>query len=122
VSDDPIDPAVFANLLEMTGNDNEFVDELVDTFLDDGRRQIEALQAAAVAGDVDALVRPAHSLKTGSLNVGAMRLGELCRELEETARSIGGVADADDRVAAITSAFGSASVALLQARADRPSG
>jgi HPt (histidine-containing phosphotransfer) domain-containing protein len=122
VSDDPIDPAVFANLLEMTGNDNEFVDELVDTFLDDGRRQIDALQAAAVAGDVEALVRPAHSLKTGSLNVGAMRLGELCRELEEAARSTGAVPDAEDRVTAITSAFGSASVALLQARADGPSG
>ena len=121
MSDEPIDRAVFANLVEMTGGELEFVDELVDTFLEDGARQIDALHAAVAAGDVEALVRPAHSLKTGSLNVGAMRLGELCRELEETARSTAAVPDAEDRVVAIASAFGSASVALVQARKDRAS-
>lgn len=121
MSDDPIDPTVFADLVEMTGGEMEFVDELVDTFLEDGARQIDALQAAVAAGDVEALVRPAHSLKSGSLNVGAMHLGGLCRELEEAARSAA-VPDVDSRVAAITSAFGSASATLLQARADRAAG
>jgi HPt (histidine-containing phosphotransfer) domain-containing protein len=119
---EPIDPAVFANLVEMTGGEMDFVDELVDTFLEDGRRQVDALHAALASGDVEALIRPAHSLKTGSLNVGAMRLGGLCRELEETARAAGGVPDAADRVMAITAALASASVALLRARLDRIAG
>jgi HPt (histidine-containing phosphotransfer) domain-containing protein len=119
---EPIDPAVFANLVEMTGGEMDFVDELVDTFLEDGRRQVDALHAALASGDVEALIRPAHSLKTGSLNVGAMRLGGLCRELEETARAAGDVPDATDRVMAITEALASASVALLRARLDRITG
>ena len=122
MTDEPIDAAVFANLLDMTGGDHEFVDDLVDTFIDDGRRQVDALEAAVAAGDREALIRPAHSLKSGSLNVGAMRLGELCRELEETARTAGALPDAADRVAAIATAMDSAAVALLEGRSARASG
>jgi two-component system sensor histidine kinase BarA len=122
MTDEPIDAAVFANLRDMTGGDHEFVDDLVDTFIDDGRRQVDALQAAVAAGDREALIRPAHSLKSGSLNVGAMRLGVLCRELEETARTSGELPDAAERVGAIASAMDSAAVALLEARAARTSG
>lgn len=119
---DPIDPAVFANLVEMTGGEMDFVDELVDTFLEDGDRQIGALQAAVAGGDGDALVRPAHSLKSGSLNVGAMHLGGLCRELEEAARSTGAVPDVADRVTAIASAFAEVRRDLLAERSRRTPG
>jgi HPt (histidine-containing phosphotransfer) domain-containing protein len=122
VTDDPIDPVVFANLVEMTGGEMDFVDELVDTFLEDGRGQLDALQAAVAAGDVDGLIRPAHSLKSGGLNVGAMHLGGLCRELEEAARSTGAVPAAEDRVTAITSAFADVRRDLLAERARRTSG
>jgi HPt (histidine-containing phosphotransfer) domain-containing protein len=118
----PIDPAVFANLVEMTGGEMDFVDELVDTFLEDGDRQIGALQAAVAGGDVDSLVRPAHSLKSGSLNVGAMHLGGLCQEIEEAARSTDAVPDAADRVTAIESAFAEVRRDLLAERARRTSG
>ena len=37
----PIDAATFANLVEMTGGDLEFVDELVDTYLEEGDRLVE---------------------------------------------------------------------------------
>ena len=117
--DGPIDQAVFDGLLEMTGGDLAFVDELVDTYLDDGREQVAALEAAAAAGEIDALVRPAHSLKTNSLNVGASELGELCRALEADART-GTIGDAAGRVAAIAAGFELAGEALLAARAARP--
>jgi HPt (histidine-containing phosphotransfer) domain-containing protein len=119
---DPIDATVFAALVDMTGGEMDFVDELVDTFLGDGDGQIGALQAAVAAGDVESLIRPAHSLKSGSLNVGAMHLGGLCRELEEAARSTDAVADAEDRVSEISSAFAEVRRELLAERARRTSG
>jgi len=97
----------------------EFVDELVDTYLEDGQQQIVALRDAVATADTAALVRPAHSLKSNSLNVGAMTLGGLCRELEEIARS-GAVPDAADRVGAIDDGFASVRDALLAERAARP--
>jgi two-component system sensor histidine kinase BarA len=121
VTDEPIDPVAFANLVEMTGGEMDFVDELVDTYLEDGERQVAALQAATGAGDVEALVRPAHSLKSSSLNVGALGLGELGRQLEEAART-GAVADAADRVAAISFGFEGVRTALLDERARRAQG
>lgn len=114
----PIDPAVFANLVEMTGGEMDFVDELVDTFLEDGARQIAKMGEAATAGDVERLGRAAHSLKSGSLNIGAMELGAICRSLEEAARA-GAVPDADEQVTAIAHGFAAARDALLAARAER---
>ncbi|HEX3427536.1 MAG TPA: Hpt domain-containing protein [Candidatus Limnocylindrales bacterium] len=118
MTETPIDRGVFEALVEMTGGEMEFVDELVDTYLDDGRQQIDALREALATGDAAALVRPAHSLKSNSLNVGALGLGGLCRELEESARS-GAVPDAADRVDAIEQGFSGVRTALLAERADR---
>jgi HPt (histidine-containing phosphotransfer) domain-containing protein len=122
VSDGPaIDAAVFANLIEMTGGDHAFVDDLVDTYLDDGQTQISALTDAAASGDQPDLVRPAHSLKSSSVNIGALRVGQLSRDLEERARS-GVIDDAVDRVAAIAAAFDEARRDLLDERRRRAEG
>jgi HPt (histidine-containing phosphotransfer) domain-containing protein len=118
---DPIDPATFANLLEMTGGDQEFVDELVDTYLGEGDRLIDNIVVAAAAGRIEDLVMPAHSMKSSSLNVGALSLGELCRRLEEDARG-GSVADPVGRAAEISSAFDEARTALLDERERRLAG
>lgn len=118
MSDGPIDEATFAGLLEMTGGDLEFVDELVDTYLADGAQQLAALRDAVAAGSADGLVRPAHSLKSSSLNVGALVVGELARSLEEASRA-GDVPDAADRVDAIAVAFADARDALLDERGRR---
>ena len=99
-----IDPATFANLLEMTGGDHAFVDELVDTYLEEGERLVDALRVAATGDAADAMVLPAHSLKSSSLNLGALALAEHCRDLEARARA-GAVPDADDRVGAIVTSF-----------------
>jgi len=119
--DPAIDPAAFARLVEMTGGELDFVDELVDTYLEDGAAQLAALRAAAAAGDIEGLLRPAHSLKSSSLNVGALGLSELGRQLEEAART-GAVADAADRVAAISFGFEGVRTALLDERARRAQG
>ena len=121
MTDSPIDPAVFAGLVEMTGGEMDFVDELVDTFLEDGRSQIDGMRAAFAEGDTERLGRAAHSLKSGALNIGALDLGATCRSLEEAARA-GDVPDAAERIEAITSGFKGVRAALLDERARRAQG
>lgn len=119
MNDEPVlDPGAIERLLEITGGDRGFVDELVDTYLDDAVTQLAALDRAIEAADVGELVRPAHSLKSNSDNVGAVALTTLCRSLEADARS-GSVSGAADRVAAIAQAFDAVRAGLLAERASR---
>ena len=107
-----IDPDAFARLAEITGGELDFVDELVDTYLADGEQIVEQLRDAAARGAVGDLVRPVHSLKSSSLNVGALRVGDQCRALEEAARK-GQVPHAAEWVERIASGFDDARRELL---------
>ena len=107
-----VDPGGIERLLEITGGDIAFVDELITTYIDDARDQIEALRRAAVAGAVDELVRPAHSLKSSSDGVGAVALAGLCRALEAEARG-GAVIDPVEQVAVIAETFEATRTELL---------
>jgi histidine phosphotransfer protein HptB len=84
-----LDEGVLTELMETTGGDIGFVRELVETYLVDTPAQLEAMTAAVEADDADALVRPAHTLKSSSATVGAMRLSSVARELEMAGRTGG---------------------------------
>jgi HPt (histidine-containing phosphotransfer) domain-containing protein len=113
-----LDPGAMTRLLDITGGDQGFVDELIDTFIEDATTQIDALRAAATAGDAEAIVRPAHSLKSNAANVGATALGELARGLEADGRA-GDVPDVDARVASVNAEFAAVRDALLAERTAR---
>ena len=70
-----------------TGDDIGFVRELLETYLADTPAQLDAMTAAVEADDAAALVRPAHTLKSSSASLGAMRLSSRARELELAGRS-----------------------------------
>lgn len=118
MSEAVLDPAAFAHLLEITGDDLEFVDELVDIYFDDAVAQLETMRQAAENGDAEALVRPAHSLKSSSANIGASRLSEACQSLEADGRT-GVVPDFAGRVADCDATFAAVRSALLAERASR---
>ena len=113
-----LDPGAMTRLLEITGGDQAFVDELIDTFIEDATTQIDALRASAAAADGEAIVRPAHSLKSNAANVGATVLGELARGLEADGRT-GRVPDVVARVASVEKEFAAVRAALLAERASR---
>lgn len=81
-----LDEAVVAELRESVGGDDTFVAELASAYLAEGQEQIEAMVDAMGRGDVAAVVRPAHSLKSSSASLGAARVAELCRQIEYAAR------------------------------------
>ena len=113
-----LDMAAFERLLEITGGDVEFLDELVDTYLEDSETQLAALRQAVADDDPAAILRPAHTLKSSSANVGAMTVSDLCRDLEADART-GVVPDMAARVEACAGALADARTALLATRDGR---
>jgi len=81
-----IDHGVIDELRAATGDDQAFIVELVETYVSEGAASMDSLAAAAEAGDCAAIVRPAHSLKSTSASLGAMRLSAICRSIEEAGR------------------------------------
>jgi HPt (histidine-containing phosphotransfer) domain-containing protein len=75
-----IDPDTYAELQATAGED--FVKELVDTFLEEAPAMLDELRAALGAGDAAAFRRAAHSLKSNGITFGATAFGAMARELE----------------------------------------
>ena len=92
----------FEELKEATGAD--FIDELVDTYLEDAPRQLSALRAALQAQDADAFRRAAHTLKSTSATFGADGLSGLAKELEMLAKD-NKLAEAGSKLPAVEEAF-----------------
>jgi histidine phosphotransfer protein HptB len=79
-----LDMTTFEELKAMSGAD--FIDELVDTFLEDAPKLITEMQTALQAGDAETFRRAAHSLKSNSATFGAMRLSAMAKDLEMLGR------------------------------------
>ncbi len=60
---------------------------LVKMFIEDAPKHIQALQVAAEANDIAAMVAPAHTLKSSSANLGAMALSAVAKRIEFGART-----------------------------------
>jgi len=77
-----LDPAALDNLRQTVGDDDEFLAELVDTFLEDAPQMLADMRQAAETRDAPGLRLHAHSLKSNSAEFGAMVLSALCKQLE----------------------------------------
>jgi HPt (histidine-containing phosphotransfer) domain-containing protein len=108
-----IDRKTLAALLDSLGGDVDFLKELVDAYLDSTPGLFAAMRQAAAAGDGLALQRAAHSLKTGSANMGALALAALCKGLEEMGKS-SALDGAEARIDAATVAFDDVAAALRE--------
>jgi HPt (histidine-containing phosphotransfer) domain-containing protein len=79
-----IDKTTFDDLKQISGAD--FINELIDTFLEDSPRLFNELKAANESGNADTFRRAAHSLKSNAATFGATQLSELAKELETLGR------------------------------------
>lgn len=75
-----IDRDVIEDLREATGD--EFLSELVMTFLDEAPTMIAELREAAEEGDADGFRRAAHSIKSNADTFGAVALAAQARAME----------------------------------------
>ncbi|WP_085723347.1 Hpt domain-containing protein [Pseudomonas sp. R37(2017)] len=87
MDDTHVDRGVLSALREVM---EEGYPDLLDIFLADSEERLKILKATDSA--VALLVETAHSFKGSSSNMGALRLTELCHQLEQQARSLPGAA------------------------------
>ena len=92
-----IDADGFASLVEMIGEDApEIVVEILDTYGEESAQLLESVAEFASAGRLEDMLRPVHSLKSSSASMGALRLSQLCADLEEHLRGFGPGVDVDE--------------------------
>ncbi len=79
---DPVhlDLEILSELKEVMGEEFTF---LIEVFKTDSIVRISAIKEALASKDPDAVRRAAHSFKGSASNMGAIRLTNLCRKLEE---------------------------------------
>ncbi len=94
-----LDGEIITELREIM--EDEFA-ELLHIFLGDLPLQLDRLQAAVAQSDADTIKTIAHTLKSTCAYVGALRLTELFRRLEQAGRekTLDGVADLLERARA----------------------
>ena len=93
-----LDERAIESLRDLDGE--HFLAEVIDTFLSDAPALVATLRTTYEEGDMEALRRAAHTLKSNGQTFGAGRFSELCRELEVRARSdeLDGTAELVDRI------------------------
>lgn len=79
-----IDKQIFAELKQISGAN--FINELIDAFLEEGPSMIQGMQIALDAEDIESFRRNAHSMKSNANTFGALELARLAKELEEMAK------------------------------------
>jgi signal transduction histidine kinase/ligand-binding sensor domain-containing protein/CheY-like chemotaxis protein/HPt (histidine-containing phosphotransfer) domain-containing protein len=65
----------------------DMLSHIVERYLADSRELVSSIERAVAEGDAPELTRAAHAWRSYNGNVGAHGLANLCRELEERARS-----------------------------------
>ena len=97
-----IDEKTFDELKQMSGA--EFINELIDTFLEDSPKLIEEMESALKTNNVDSFRRAAHSLKSNAATFGASELFTLAKELEMLGKE-NKINETGDRLKALEEAY-----------------
>jgi len=110
-----LDPTALENLLSMLGGEFVYLEELIDSFLEDAPLLLAELNQSVKCGDSAGVRRVAHSLKSNSADFGATALSSLCKELEMMGKS-GAIDGATDLAVRIVAEYRKVAVALEAVR------
>jgi signal transduction histidine kinase/CheY-like chemotaxis protein/HPt (histidine-containing phosphotransfer) domain-containing protein len=105
-----IDMNVVRDLMDLMGSDFH---DLIRVYLEDTPKNLSALERGAKSNDIDALVAPAHSLKSTSANLGALLLADMAKRIEQGART-GDIGEPVLMVAQLQNEYQRASAQLRQ--------
>ena len=106
-----IDQPTFEALKDSMGAD--FINELVQAYLDETPQLLSKLQDALVQQDCDLFRQAAHSIKSTSNSFGALQFGGLARELEMMGREAD-LGDAPEKVKSLVSDYETVQQSLLE--------
>jgi HPt (histidine-containing phosphotransfer) domain-containing protein len=82
----PIDPQAIEELRAMNPDDDSFLRELVQIYLEDSPQRIAEIDLSLEQADALRLTRAAHSLKGSSSNFGALELRAVSEKIEHLGR------------------------------------
>lgn len=84
-----LDQSIIDGFLQMVGPEMaaELLHELLEAYAEDVPQRMVAIERAIAQSDAEALRQAAHALRSGSINLGAVQVGQLCRELEQMGKS-----------------------------------
>jgi HPt (histidine-containing phosphotransfer) domain-containing protein len=102
-STEALDKSVLASLRELQNEgEPDIVAEIGDLFIKHAPQKVVAIRKAASEGDAKMLEMAAHSLKSSSSYIGAMKLAAICKELEFMGRSgsLKGISEMADQIEA----------------------
>jgi CheY-like chemotaxis protein len=93
-----LDDSALRNLRDLGGDD--FLGEVIDAFLADAPELLVTLRRTLDESRAEELRRAAHTLKSNGATLGAEEFAELCRSLEQRAKSgeLDGAAELVDRI------------------------
>ena len=74
-------------LATIIGNDSVNQRKFLKMYLDIMEKQNTIIQAAVITGDTKAISNCAHSFKSSSRSIGALRLGDICQALETAGKN-----------------------------------
>jgi CheY-like chemotaxis protein len=114
-----LDPSALERLVETIGDDRSLLTALIDTFLSDAPRLVEAARRGLEHGQTEEVRRAAHTLKSNGATFGASSLSELSRQLEALAR-LGILEGANQLIARIQAEYERVRIALETVREGRP--
>lgn len=77
----------FEKAIKEFDGQRDLVYTIIQEFSDDIQKQIEAMKVALGAGDFEALVKEAHSIKGGAANIYALQLSEAAKKIEILAKA-----------------------------------
>ena len=84
----PLNRQALENIRALSHADGDaLLERVILAFTSETPRQLSAMRAAIAGADAEALRKVAHSLKSGSANVGADGLAQLCKEMEKLGRA-----------------------------------
>jgi|SRR5919108_1037782 HPt (histidine-containing phosphotransfer) domain-containing protein len=75
----PLDPAVIQLFRQRRPG---FLERIVTAYLEEAPKYLRSLKTGSVGEDYDAIKMAAHTLKSSSANIGAIRLSEACLAIE----------------------------------------
>ena len=81
-----LDNGVLDELRGSVGGDEGFVRDLVQTYLAESPAHMAQVAAAAASADAEAIVRPAHTLKSSSAALGLTRMSAISKQIEFAGR------------------------------------
>jgi signal transduction histidine kinase/CheY-like chemotaxis protein/HPt (histidine-containing phosphotransfer) domain-containing protein len=77
-----LDPEVLQSFQKMVGEAEELMAEMIDCYLEEAPKLMQAIAKAIACADAVALRQAAHTLKSNSATFGATNLAAVCQELE----------------------------------------